>query len=146
MRRLVLAPAVVAAVAVLSGCGGGGGGGGTPTPAPSPRADVVLDLCTTNSPKATLHVGQTLRLQAEQSCQATFWNLTPAPGETPPQLTVVSSGGATQPGVKGLAWALYRAVQPGDAVLHLVAGAWCPAGQPCPAYARLVLVQVTVEP
>jgi hypothetical protein len=136
----------VAAAAVFSGCSEGGGGGGGPTPAPTARADVVLDLCPTSSHQASLHVGQTLGLEAEQSCQATFWNLTPAPGGIPPQLTLVSSGGVTQQGVKGLAWAVYRAAQPGDAVLRLVAGAWCSASQACPLYARAVVVQVTVEP
>src|ERR1700694_1474715 len=142
MRKLIL----LAAVAMFGAGGGGtgGGGGARPTPAPSPpdSAPMHFDVTATETDKAvSMHAGQKLEVVLHGGNQIT-WQQVKSSDTTILEPTVNPAATA----VRGVTLAAFRAKAAGEVQVTAVGTAVCPAGQPCPMFAMLYTLTVTITP
>ena len=88
-----------------------------------------------------VRVGQTLLLELHAKRGMTDWNAVTSSDTsalTPLTIDVMAPRGVTL--------AKFQATSQGQFKVTAVAGALCPQGQPCPAYAVLYSLRVTVVP
>lgn len=138
MWRVVIA---LFATAVLSACGAtSGAGGGAPPVSGSPRPAAGFDvLITDRDQDVTVHAGQTIEVYLRQRSGLTPWSNLRADDEAvlaPIPTGILAPRGVTVGG--------FRAVAPGMANITATAAASCSPGQPCPMFAALFSVRVTV--
>jgi hypothetical protein len=139
--RLVL---IVAVAISLGACAGyplasSPSPGNPETSSPGVAYDAVV--VTEQDRIAAVRVGQTLLLELHAKPGMTDWN-----GVTS---SVTSALGPLTIDVmvpRGLTLAAFEAVSQGQFTVTAVAGALCPQGQPCPAYAVRYSLRVTVGP
>jgi hypothetical protein len=137
--------AFIAAVAALAltGCGAVcmciGNPYVPPTPSVSPGAG--FDAVVTENDKAiTIHTGQKLEVVLHARQGMTSWSNVSSSDTT--VLSPIVNPAATA--VRGVTLAAFQALAPGQAEITATAGAACPPGRPCPMYAVLYSVTVTV--
>jgi hypothetical protein len=140
MRKLIL----LAAVAMLgTACGAAGvGAGSNPSPTPSDSSPMHFDVTATETDKAvSMHVGQKLQVVLHGGNQIT-WQQVKSSDTTILEPTVNPAATA----MRGVTLAAFRATGPGEAQVTAVGTAVCPAGQPCPMFAMLYSLTVTITP
>ena len=140
MRKLIL----LAAVAMFgAGCGATGAGAGpNPSPSPSDSSPIHFDVTATETDKAvSMHAGQKLEVVLHGGNQIT-WQQVKSSDTTILEPTVNPAATA----VRGVTLAAFRAKAAGEVQVTAVGTAVCPAGQPCPMFAMLYTLTVTITP
>jgi hypothetical protein len=140
MRKLML----LAAVAMFGvGCGAAGvGAGSNPSPSPSDTSPMHFDVTATETDKAvSMHVGQKLELVLHGGNQI-MWQQVKSSDTTILEPTVNPAATA----MRGVTLAAFKARSAGEVQVTAVGTAVCPAGQPCPMFAMLYTLTVTITP
>lgn len=133
---------MLAAVAgmLLAACGAYSFPGSKTTPTPS--SGFGFDVTATEKDHAvSMHVGQTLEVVLHGGA-AQSWQQVKSSDPSVLQPTVDPAATA----VRGVTLAAFKAVAQGRATVTAVGTPVCPSGQPCPAYAMLYSLVVTVTP
>jgi hypothetical protein len=133
---------LLAAVAMLgAACGAAGvGAGSNPSPSPSATSPMHFDVTATENDKAvSMHVGQKLELVLHGGNQI-MWQQVKSSDMTILEPTVNPAATA----MRGVTLAAFRAKSPGEVQVTAVGTAVCPAGQPCPMFAMLYTLTVTI--
>jgi hypothetical protein len=135
---------LLAAVAMFAAaCGAAGVGAGTnPSPSPSDTSPMHFDVTATETDKAvTMRAGQTLELVLHGGNQI-MWQQVKSSDTTILEPTVNPAATA----MRGVTLAAFRARSAGEVKVTAVGTAVCPSGQPCPMFAMLYTLTVTVTP
>jgi hypothetical protein len=127
----------------LCACGAAGTGA---TPSPSPESTGPgrgFDVSVTEKDKAiSIRVGQKLEAVLHAYPGMTAWS--GVRSSDPSILMPIVDTGATA--VRGVTLAGFQAIAPGEVQITATAGAACSPGHPCPMYAVLLSIDVTVTP
>jgi hypothetical protein len=138
-----LAVAVVGAGVLLAGCGTvlGCACGAAPVSPPSANGPVAgFDVLVTDKDQdITVHAGQRIEVYLRQRSGLTVWNGLRSDDEA--VLAPIPTGITA---VRGVTIGGFKALTPGTAAISAYAAADCSPGQPCPMFAALFSVRVTV--
>lgn len=135
---------LLSAVAMfVAACGAAGVGAGTnPSPSPSDTSPVHFDVTATETDKAvTMRAGQMLELVLHGGNQI-MWQQVKSSDTTILEPTVNPAATA----MRGVTLAAFRARSAGEVKVTAVGTAVCPSGQPCPMFAMLYTLTVTITP
>ncbi len=133
---------LAAALGLLAvACGATGiGSGSNPSPTPSQGSGLGFDITATEQDHAlTMHVGQKLEVVLHGR-NTTNWQQVKSSDTA--VLTPIVDPAATA--VRGVTLAAFQARAAGTAEVIAVGTANCPPGQPCPMFAALYSLKVTV--
>ncbi len=139
MRLLVVA----IAAGLLAACGSASSGGGVTPPAPTPitTPPAGYDVLVTEHDRAIgVHVGQKILIYLTQHSGMTQWE-----GVRVDDPTILEPLPIDFLAPRGVTAAAFMARAPGTANVTSTAGPLCSPGQPCPMYAVLFSVAVTVS-
>jgi hypothetical protein len=141
MKHLLL---VAAFGLLVVACGATGvGSGSNPSPTPSQGTGVGFDVTATEQDHAvSMRVGQKLEVILHTAGGVGFWNQ-PQSSDTKTLQPIVDTGATA---VRGVTLAAFRATSAGQVKVTAVGGPLCSPGQPCPMYAVLYSLTVTVTP
>ena len=135
---------LLAAVAIFGvACGAAGiGSGGNPSPSPTDTSPTHFDVTATETDKAvSMHVGQKLELVLHGGGQIT-WQQVKSSDTSLLEPTVDPAATAA----RGVTLAAFRARAAGETQVTAVGAPVCPSGQPCPMFAVLYSLTVTITP
>jgi hypothetical protein len=138
-----LALAVVAAGVLLAGCGTALGCACGAAPESPPSANVPVAgfdvLVTDKDQDVTVHAGQRIEVYLRQRAGLTVWSGLRSDDEA--VLAPIPTGITA---VRGVTIGGFKALTPGATSISAYAAAACSPGQPCPMFAALFSVRVTV--
>lgn len=135
--------AVLAAVAVLllAACGATGAGPGSGA-SPSPSSGLGFDVTATEKDHtAAMRVGQRLEVVLHAAAGMNDWSR-PRSGDEGILAPTVDPAATA---VRGVTLAAFVAKAPGQVDVTSFAGPVCASGQPCPMYAAVYTLRVTVS-
>lgn len=138
--RIPTAAAGVLVALLIAACGAAGSA--SPSPSPSPTFGGGFDVTATEQDHAvTMHVGQTLEVVLHGGTSMMWQQV--ASSDTSILQPIVDTNATA---VRGVTLAAFRAKAAGQAKVTAVGLPVCPSGQPCPMYAILYTLEVTVTP
>lgn len=134
---------LLAAVAAFGvACGAAGGSGANPTPSPSDTSPTHFDVTATEIDKAvSMRVGQKLEVVLHGGGQITYQQVRSSDTSI---LEPAVDPAATA--ARGVTLAAFKARAAGEVQVTAVGAPVCPSGQPCPMFAILYSLTVTITP